>query len=81
MQRILSLTEHGGWNTFRERALEKLAKNEASVTRLLFRTRTEVDPIEVEFFRGFRQGVMFLLDGLPNTIRAEYERALKESDS
>ncbi len=55
---------------------------EDSIDRLLFRTRTPVDPIEIEYFRGFRQGVMYVLDGLPNEITAQFERELaKDKES
>lgn len=55
---------------------------EASIDRLLFRTRTVVDPIEIEYFRGFRQGVMYVLEGLPNEITAQFERELaKDKES
>ena len=55
---------------------------EASIDRLLFRTRTVVDPIEIEYFRGFRQGVMYVLEGLPNEITAQFKRELaKDKES
>jgi len=78
---ISGLLEDGAWKVFREEALKKVVSHEDSLNRLLFRTRTPVDPVEVEYFRGFRQGVMYVLDGLPNAIKAEFERGLKESDS
>ncbi|HSG26920.1 MAG TPA: hypothetical protein VLA34_00470, partial [Candidatus Krumholzibacterium sp.] len=60
----------------------KLVRMEDSIDRLLFRTRTPVDPIEIEYFRGFRQGVMYVLDGLPNEITAQFERELaKDKES
>lgn len=75
---VTGLLEDGAWKVFREEALKKVVSHEASLNRLIFRTRTEVDPVEVEYFRGFRQGVMYVLDGLPNELRAEFERGLKK---
>lgn len=66
------------WRVLREEALKKVTKHEESVQRLLFRTRTPVDPIEVEYDRGFYQGVMYVLDGLPNTMKAEFQRRLSD---
>lgn len=43
-----------------------------------------MDPLEVEYFRGFRQGVMYVLDGLPNGAKSEVQRIekkLKEMDA
>jgi len=40
--------------------------------------------LEIEYFRGFRQGVMYVLDGLPNGADSEIkliEKKLKESDT
>lgn len=78
---LSGLLEDGAWKALREEALKKVASQEKTLNSLLFRTRTPVDPIEIEYFRGFRQGVMYVLDGLPNAIKAEFERGLKESDS
>ena len=75
---IAGLLEDGAWKALREEALKKVASHEASLNRLIFRTRTEINPVEVEYFRGFRQGVMYVLDGLPNEIRDEFERGLKK---
>lgn len=69
-----------GWQSLREKALEKLGANEDTVNRLLFRTRTEVDPLEIEFFRGFRQGVMYVLDGLPAGVEPEIKRVLARQE-
>lgn len=77
---IDDLVSQAGWKVLREEALKKVDKHEESVMRLLFRTRTAVDPIEVEYDRGFRQGVMFVLDGLPNTLQAEFQRRLKNPE-
>lgn len=78
LSRMLGVFDEPGFADYREQALQKLQANEASIIRLLFRTRTEVDASEIEYFRGFRQGVMYMLDGLPNQLRAEYERLLKK---
>lgn len=76
---VTGMLEEPAWKVFREEALKKVVSHEESLNRLLFRTRTEVNPVEVEYFRGFRQGVMYVLDGLPNAMRSEFERLLKES--
>lgn len=65
-----------GWQKLCSEADKKLSSNEDAITRLIFRTRTEVDPIELEYFRGFRQGVKYVLDGLPNTIKKEFQQEL-----
>jgi hypothetical protein len=78
---ISGLLETAGWKALREQALKKVVSHEESLNRLLFRTRTAIDPVEVEYFRGFRQGVMYVLDGLPNAISAEFERGLKEDEN
>lgn len=57
-------------------ALKKLERVERSLTRLLFTTAVEVDPKRVEYDRGFRQGVMYVIEGLPNEIAAEFRREL-----
>lgn len=78
---VTGLLEDGAWKALREEALKKVVSHERSLTSLLFKTRTPVDPIEVEYFRGFRQGVMYVLDGLPNAIKAEFERGLKDGET
>ena len=52
---------------------------EKALSRMIFYTRAEVDPIEVEYFRGFRQGVKYILDGLPGEIQAEFKRELAKT--
>ena len=74
------MLETPGWKDFREEALKKVRKHEESVTRLLFRTRSPVDPLEVEYDRGFYQGVLYVLDGLPNTMKKEWEVLLREEE-
>lgn len=75
---VTDLITTAGWRVLREEALAKVARHEESVKRLLFRTRTPVDPVEIEYDRGFQQGVMFVLDGLPNAMRTEFQRRLTD---
>jgi len=79
LERITLLENHVGFKALREEANAKLVRMEKSISRLLFLTRTEVDPIEIEYFRGFRQGVKYVLDGLPGEVKAEFERELAKS--
>lgn len=81
LSRILGVLAEPGWEDLTKVAKEKLRGNEDSVSRKIFRTRVDIDLREIEYYRGFRQGVMYMLDGLPHQLRAEYERARKESDS
>lgn len=67
-----------GWKALREEALNKLRANEDTVSRLIFRTRSEIDPLEIEFFRGFRQGVMYVIDGIPTGVEPEIKRILAQ---
>lgn len=76
LERIHLLKDHVGFQALREEAQRKLERSEAAISRLLFRTRSQVDPLEVEYYRGFRQGVMYVLDGLPNNALAEFEKEL-----
>ena len=73
-------TEHRGFALLREAVLERIAKHEAAFTRLVFRTAEAIDPERVAFDRGFRQGLMFAIEGLPNEIYAEWKRTLKERE-
>lgn len=75
---VEALTKDAGWKILREAALAKVARHEESVKRLLFRSRTPIDPVDIEYDRGFRQGVMFVLDGLPNAMAAEFARRATE---
>lgn len=70
------LQEHVGFHALCQEADNKLNKMQDSITRLLFRTRTAVDPIEIEYFRGFRQGVKYVTSILPEEAKAEFEREL-----
>ncbi len=77
---VVDLISTGGWRILREEALAKVAKHEESVKRLLFRTRTPINTADIEYDRGFQQGVMYVLDGLPNTMQAEFLRRAKDGD-
>ena len=77
---VADLVTTAGWNVLREEAMTKVARHEESVKRLLFRSTTPIDPVKIEYDRGFYQGVMYVLDGLPNAMGAEFSRRLKEGD-
>lgn len=64
---IARLTTLPAWKRLRDEVEKKLASHEGQVSRLVFKTRSPIDPLEIEYFRGFRQGVMYVLDGLPNS--------------
>lgn len=78
MERITLLQEHVGFHALQQEAENKLGKMEQSINSLLYRTRTPIDPIEVEYFRGFRQGVKYVIDALPKEIQAEFKRELAQ---
>jgi hypothetical protein len=73
------LQDHVGFAALVQEADNKINKMEGSLTRLLFRTRTPMDPIEVEYFRGFRQGVLYVTSILPEEAKGEFIRALAKS--
>lgn len=75
---VSAMIETAAWKALREEAMKKVASHEESVKRLLFRTRSPVDPVEIEYSRGFYQGVIYVLDGLPNTMKAEFEKLLRD---
>lgn len=77
---VVELVTTAAWRVLREEALAKVAKHEESVNKLLFRTRTPVDPIEIEYDRGFRQGVLYVIDGLPNAMRTEFLRRANDPE-
>lgn len=81
MENVFRLVTLPMWEGLKGEAEKKLLRNEESVSKLVFRTRTPVDPVEVEYFRGFRQGVKYVLEGLPNEIQAEFKRFLAEKES
>jgi hypothetical protein len=75
---VTDMVDSAGWKVLRDAALAKVARHEDSVIRLLFRSSTPLDPVKIEYDRGFRQGVMFVLDGLPNAMQAEFKRRLND---
>jgi len=77
LESIVRLAELPHWQRLKEETQKKLEKNEDTVVRLLFKTRSPVDPLEIEYFRGFRQGVMYVLEGLPNQARDEYKKLIE----
>lgn len=84
LESIARLKQLPHWEKLREAATTRLERIEASQARLLFKTRSKLDPQEVieeiEFYRGFRQGVMFVLDGLPNTAERELKELLNDNE-
>ena len=77
LESIVRLAELPHWQRLKDEARKKLESNESSISRLLFKTRSPVDPVEIEYFRGFRQGVMYVLEGLPNQARDEYKKLIE----
>ena len=59
---------YSAWQLYKAEALEQLDRKQQSINRVIHLTRSPVDPIEVEYYRGFRQGVMYALEGLPNEL-------------
>lgn len=74
------VTTYTGWQLFKEEALEQLERKQDTINRLVHTTRSPIDPIEIEYFRGFRQGVKYVLEGLPNELVAALPRLLAEID-
>ena len=72
-------SEYRGFALLREAAKTRVERTQNSLMRLIFKTGTEIDPLRVEYDRGFSQGVAFALEGLPNEIYAEWLKT-KESD-
>lgn len=83
LDRVSQMAEsYRPFELLKDEAFKKLERVENSLTKLLFRTSTEIDPLKIEYDRGFRQGVIYALEGLPNEIAAEWQRLLKqESDT
>ena len=79
VENIARLTMFPQWQNLKDEANKRLERYEGSISRLLFKTRSEVDPTEIEFYRGFRQGVFYVLEGLPNEILAELKRSNEET--
>jgi len=77
LESIVRLAELPHWQRLKDEAQKKLERNEDTVYRLLFKTRSPVDPLEIEYFRGFRQGVMYVLEGLPNQARDVYKKLIE----
>lgn len=71
---------YDGWALFKAEAYEQLGLKEAIIDRLIHKSRAPVDPIEIEYFRGFRQGVIYVLDALPHELVAALPRLLEQLD-
>lgn len=69
------------WATFRDEAEAKLEKHENVINHVVHKTRDPVDPLEIEYFRGFRQGVKYLLYAMPAAARAELDRLNQAEES
>ena len=80
LESIARLSRIPHWERLKEEALKKVEAHERSVSNVLFRTRSPVDPLEIEFARGFRQGVMYVLDGLPNSAIRELLLRIEQMD-
>lgn len=74
IESIARLVELPHWQRLKDEANKKLERMEATMARALFRSRSEPDLAEIEYARGFRQGVTYVLEGLPNTILAELKQ-------
>jgi hypothetical protein len=73
IESIVRLTELPHWQRLKDEANKHLERFERSLSRALFRSRSEPDLAEIEYARGFRQGVTYVLEGLPNTILEEWK--------
>lgn len=80
LESIIRLSELPHWERLRGEAISKIERNEASVSKVVFRSRTPIDPIEIEYSRGFRQGVMYVIDALPRQAKAELIRRLAATE-
>lgn len=80
LESIVRLSELPHWERLRGEALGKVERNETSVSKIIFRSRSSIDPIEIEYSRGFRQGVMYVIDALPRQAKAELTRRLAATE-
>lgn len=80
LESVERLTRHPGWEALKEFADQKIARVEKSLTRLLFTSAAPVDPLRVEYDRGFRQGVKWILEAAPVEAQVAYKKAIAEKD-
>lgn len=80
LESITRLRELPHWERLRDVAIRRLERFEGSISRVLFKSRSEVDPLEIEFYRGFRQGVFYVLDGLPNTAIDQLKKLADDNE-
>lgn len=81
LERLARLLDNPSFELLKEEALRKVERNEDSVRRLIFKTMSPVDPLQIQYDRGFSQGVHYALEALPHEILAEFKRGLsKERD-
>lgn len=81
MESIVRLTQLPHWERLKEEGRRKIVRVESSMTRLLFTSSAEIDPKRVEYDRGFRQGIMYILEGLPNEVALEWNAFLKAAQT
>lgn len=67
-----------GWAKLQDEAEKKIASHRKMWTGLIFRSRTELDPLEIEYYRGFEQGVEWILQGLPAAVKRELQEELSK---
>ena len=80
LESIARLAELPHWQRLKDEARKKLESNESSISRLLFKTRSPVDPVEIEYFRGFRQGVTYVLEALPYEALQELKKLNEDTN-
>ena len=80
LESIVRLAELPHWQRLKDEAQKKLERNEDTVYRLLFKTRSPVDPLEIEYFRGFRQGVTYVLEALPYEALQELKKLNEDTN-
>ena len=81
MDDIVSLTRTPQWKVLVQEAEKKLRRFENTLSYQLFKSRSPVDVAEVEYYRGFRKGVMYVLEDLPNTVQVQLAKKLAELDA
>lgn len=53
---VADLTKHPGWAAWIEQEARDVEKEVLALARLLLKTREPIDPLEIEYQRGYIQG-------------------------
>jgi len=61
-------------------ALKAKERHFATLAKMLMKTRKPVPELEIEYDRGFWNGVEWALEKLPNGVTKEFERLLEQNE-